>query len=51
MRYNSLGYLILVRHGAPCFKPDDKLASWTFLSAGKELKKLLIAQLNSKISN
>jgi len=23
-----MGYLILVRHGAPCFKPDDKLAGW-----------------------
>lgn len=36
MRYNSMGYLILVRHGAPCFKPDEKLAGWMDIPLSRE---------------
>jgi len=31
-----MGYLILVRHGAPCFKPDDKLAGWMDIPLSRE---------------
>jgi 2,3-bisphosphoglycerate-dependent phosphoglycerate mutase len=36
MRYNSMGYLILIRHGAPCFKPDEKLAGWMDIPLSRE---------------
>jgi 2,3-bisphosphoglycerate-dependent phosphoglycerate mutase len=36
MRYNFMGYLILVRHGAPCFKPDEKLAGWMDIPLTRE---------------
>jgi 2,3-bisphosphoglycerate-dependent phosphoglycerate mutase len=31
-----MGYLILVRHGAPCFKPDEKLAGWMDIPLSRE---------------
>jgi len=31
-----MGYLILIRHGAPCFEPDAKLAGWMDISLSRE---------------
>ena len=31
-----MGYLILVRHGAPCFKFDDKFAGWMDIPLSRE---------------
>ena len=46
-----MGYLILVRHGKSDLKPDDKFVGWMDVPLSKkELKKLLIVQLNLKIS-
>jgi 2,3-bisphosphoglycerate-dependent phosphoglycerate mutase len=36
MRDNSMGYLILVRHGAPFLKPDEKLAGWMNIPLSRE---------------
>jgi 2,3-bisphosphoglycerate-dependent phosphoglycerate mutase len=36
MMYNSMGYLILVRHVAPCFKPDYTLTGWIDIPLSKE---------------
>ena len=31
-----MGYLILVRHGAPCFKPDDRFVGWIDLPLSRK---------------
>jgi bisphosphoglycerate-dependent phosphoglycerate mutase len=36
MKYNSMGYPILVRNGAPCFKPDDKFVGWIDIPLSRE---------------
>ena len=31
-----MGYLILVRHGAPCFKPEDIFVGWIDIPLSRE---------------
>ncbi len=36
MKYNSMGYLILVLNGAPCFMPDAKFVGWIDIPLSRE---------------